>query len=70
MNKKKIKRDFIKKHQSICPVCKKYYFSENYEICPVCGWENDPVQRKDKDFKGGANKLSVNEAIEVYENEK
>ena len=34
----------------------------DYEICEVCGWEDDPVQRKDKDFAGGANELSLNEA--------
>lgn len=26
-----------------------------YEICPVCNWEDDPVQFKDPDYKGGAN---------------
>ncbi len=49
-----------------CPVCKKHKFWENYEICPVCGWENDPVQRRDKDFAGGANKMSLREARAAY----
>ena len=51
----------------LCPVCKKHVFTENYEICPICDWENDPVQRKDPDFAGGANKLSLNDAIKEYE---
>ena len=46
----------------LCPCCKRYRFKENgkYEICPVCNWEDDPVQRKDHDYEGGANKLSLN----------
>jgi hypothetical protein len=28
----------------------------------VCGWEDDPVQRADPSFAGGANVLSLNEA--------
>lgn len=49
-----------------CPVCGKHRFTEKYEICPVCGWENDPVQARDKDFAGGANELSVNQARQAY----
>ena len=49
-----------------CPVCKQHRFWEKYEICPVCGWENDPVQRKDPDFAGGANELSLREARKAY----
>ena len=55
--------------QTMCPVCGKYSFTENYEICPVCKWENDPVQRKDPCFTGGANKMSLNSAREKYRND-
>lgn len=50
--------------KAICPVCGEHYFDEKgaYEICPICGWEDDPVQRKDPDFRGGANKCSLNDA--------
>lgn len=53
----------------LCPVCKKHYFEQvgAYEICPVCGWEDDKIQRQDPDFVGGANKLSLNQAIKEYE---
>lgn len=56
----------------ICPVCKTHRFDEvgAYEVCPICGWEDDPVQRRDPDFAGGANALSLNEAREKYLNEK
>ena len=37
-----------------------------YEICPVCFWEDDGVQSKDPDFRGGANKGSLNEAREIF----
>lgn len=47
-----------------CPVCGKHHFREigAYEICPVCGWEDDPLQRREPDLEGGANSLSLNEA--------
>ena len=48
----------------VCPVCKQYYFE--FDICPVCGWENDGVQNDMPDYKGGANKMSLNEAREAY----
>lgn len=68
MKRKRINLLSIKKKQLLCPVCKKHYFSElnAYEICPICGWEDDKLQRKDPDMKGGANKLSLNEAIKEY----
>ena len=51
-----------------CPVCGQHYFEEigGYEICPVCGWEDDPVQRRDESFAGGANELSLNEARQAF----
>ena len=52
----------------ICPCCGKYYFTEAdfYEICPVCGWEDDSLQRDEPDYKGGANKMSLNEARKAW----
>lgn len=50
-----------------CPVCGKRRL-EKFEICDNCGWENDPVQRNNPDFEGGANKQSLNEYKEAYEN--
>ena len=54
---------FIIGRKRLCPCCRKHRFEEigKYEICPVCKWEDDPVQRKDPDFAGGANELSLNE---------
>ena len=60
----------VKEDDMLCPVCGKYCFIEKYDICPVCGWEYDPIQSKDKDYKGGANKLSLNEARKVYHEKK
>jgi hypothetical protein len=37
-----------------------------YEICSVCGWEDDPVQANEPDYKGGANSVSLNEARENF----
>ena len=57
-----------KERNKECPVCGRYVFEKkgDYEICPVCGWENDALQEADADFKGGANKLSLNEARRAY----
>jgi hypothetical protein len=38
----------------------------NWEICPVCFWEDDPVQFRDPDFGGGANKPSLRQAQKNY----
>ena len=35
---------------------------EGWEICPVCNWEDDHVQAKYPDMRGGANDASLNEA--------
>lgn len=55
----------------LCPCCGRYHFKEKdaYEICPVCGWEDDPLQRREPDFEGGANTLSLNDAIRKYNEE-
>lgn len=39
----------------------------NYDVCPVCFWEDDPIQRDEPDFRGGANRVSLNEARENYQ---
>ena len=53
--------------QSMCQCCNYYYgYKSEYEICPNCGWENDKVQGRDPDFRGGANKMSLNEAKKAY----
>ncbi len=52
-----------------CPVCGCPAFAEpgQYEICPFCGWEDDPLQARDPDLAGGANRMSLNEARAAYE---
>ncbi len=51
-----------------CPVCGETVFDEygSFDMCDVCGWEDDPIQFQDHDYKGGANKMSVNEAKKAY----
>jgi Cysteine-rich CPCC len=48
-----------------CPCCGYLTLPErppgSYEICEVCGWEDDNVQAEDPDFRGGANRDSLNE---------
>ncbi len=52
----------------LCPVCGKHRFRESgkWEVCPVCGWEDEPLARRDPDFSGGANELSLNEYRQKY----
>lgn len=59
----------MKKNLHPCPVCKKRTLTEvgAYEICSNCNWEDDPSMRKNPNFAGGANKLSLNEAVREYE---
>ena len=55
-----------------CPVCGQHRFSQkgSYEICPVCGWEDDPVQERDPDFSGGANRQSLQEYRAAFASKK
>lgn len=50
-----------------CPCCG-YYTIEGdfYDICPVCFWEDDPIQRDNIDYTGGANDVPLREARENY----
>lgn len=52
-----------------CPCCGKSTVSE-YDICDICNWENDPIQRDNPELKGGANEMSLHEAIRAFENGK
>lgn len=53
-----------------CPCCGCYTFDDapqgTYDICPVCFWEDDLLQNNKPDFKGGANRVSLNKARENY----
>ncbi len=53
---------------TLCPCCGRYLFEEKgkYEICPVCGWEDDPIQRREPDYKGGANAEGLRRSREIY----
>jgi hypothetical protein len=49
-----------------CPCCGFMTLIEeqpgSFDICAVCFWEDDNVQFHDPDYRGGANKVSLNEA--------
>ncbi|MGI8663242.1 MAG: CPCC family cysteine-rich protein [Acidimicrobiales bacterium] len=38
-----------------------------YSTCPVCGWEDDLVQCRDPDYRGGANDDSLNQVRTAFE---
>ena len=72
MNKKILKKAKVDKMKKLCPVCNKHHFKQigKYEICPICGWEDDPIQRKEQDFSGGANTMSLRQARKAYREKK
>jgi len=37
-------------------------FPGSFDICPVCFWEDDLIQFTEPTYKGGANKVSLEEA--------
>ena len=52
-----------------CPCCGHHVFDEppgSYAICPVCFWEDDAVQLRWPDYRGGANGPSLIEAQQTY----
>jgi rubrerythrin len=54
----------------VCPCCGHRTLEEEprgtYEICPVCYWEDDPVQKENPDYPGGANRVSLRTARQNY----
>ncbi|AEE44322.1 CPCC family cysteine-rich protein [Cellulomonas fimi] len=52
-----------------CPCCGHITFGEapgSYEICAVCFWEDDAVQLRWPNYRGGANTPSLIEAQRAY----
>jgi hypothetical protein len=51
-----------------CPCCGNQTLGEtgNYEICEVCNWEDDPLQRGDPDYEGGANEVSLKQTRQNF----
>lgn len=51
-----------------CACCQQLTVDKDatFDICPNCGWEKDPIQNDDPNYKGGANDMSLNEAREAY----
>ena len=49
--------------KTFCPCCGEGLVEGEhlYDVCEVCGWEDDPVQFDDPDYRGGANYMSLNE---------
>lgn len=54
--------------KKICKCCCKYELDKNsiFQVCPICGWESDPIQEDNPNYRGGANYESLNEYKEKY----
>lgn len=55
-----------------CPCCGSpaYLVEDSYEICGICEWEDDPIQKNDPNYGGGANILSLNQARKEWREKK
>lgn len=51
-----------------CPCCGKGMVTTGHEfdICEICGWEDNNLQFRHPDYRGGANSMSLNEARRAY----
>ena len=47
--------------KSKCSVCGSDIILDECVVCDTCGWEDDILQENDPDYRGGANKESLNE---------
>ena len=54
----------------ICAVCGNGVDEEDCGNCDICGWVGDTLQEIEPDYRGGANKVSLNEARIVWEAKK
>lgn len=56
----------------LCPCCGEDYVDDGHQndVCDTCYWEDDPVQFYDPDYRGGANKMSLNEARAAWKAKK
>lgn len=54
----------MKLQKYVCPCCGALSLDDEnaWEICEICDWEDDPLQHKKPDLRGGANVMSLNEA--------
>lgn len=61
-----------KKTRHLCPVCKRHIFDDinSFDICPICGWEDDQYGVIYPDSDGGANEISLNDSIKIYNSKK
>ena len=52
----------------VCPVCGKFEFEEPdcYDFCKVCGWCDDPLESTKAGYKGGYNRMTVEEYREAW----
>lgn len=52
-----------------CPCCGYNTLTSkgHYDLCEVCFWEDDPLQREDPKYDGGANEMCLNKAKENYD---
>lgn len=50
-------------HDFDCAVCGNSVTEEDCGHCFTCGWDGDTVQENDPDYRGGANKITLNEAL-------
>ena len=52
-----------------CAVCnKEFVLAEDYGGCSICEWMHDPIQEGNPDYRGGANRDSLNNHKKEWQN--
>lgn len=50
-----------------CQVCGMGDIEFIHDICKFCGWENDDVKDNEPDYFGGANRMSLNQYKQFWQ---
>ena len=53
-----------------CKICGLADIEHPFAICKVCGWEDDTIQNDDKNYIGGANKMTFNQYKQFWNKNK
>lgn len=53
-----------------CKCCGMGNIDDTHDICDYCGWEDDGLQNDKPDYMGGANRMSLNQYKQFWEENK
>ncbi|MCR5836054.1 MAG: hypothetical protein K6G88_06085 [Lachnospiraceae bacterium] len=62
-----LEKNMVSNYPVNCPCCGEGVINSLHDICLICGWEDDIMQNEDVNFSGGANKLSLTEHRQKFQ---